>query len=428
MKYLILIAALVLASCGALVSVLGLGHLFAGAGILVLVMVSGLEVSKVIGTAGLHRYWDKLSNAVRYPLTLIIVVMMMLTSLGIYGFLSDGYQKTASQYELEAGKIGILESKGAIFANRIVDNENIIESKTKRASDLSTLRAQQEVRLDSLYAKNYITNANKVRKDIESATEEIQKLNADVDEILVSNSVLADSVGVYNQKVLEVTKNSKVTAELGPLIYLAKLTSLSMDVIVNILIFIIIGVFDPAAVLLLILASSIRKIDETEYVEPTENPFEGESNEQDNYATRLANKFKNFKIPKTKTDSNKDDKPYIDPETGNIDLKYNGTLTDGRDFHLPSPDYSEEVDTSKYEHLNTGEDIINPIRRDESEAPKGIVAKGKIDAEDLELVRKNQKGRGYSVDVPEPKKITEAPEPTKLGKVWTKKNGVNDNR
>ena len=430
MKYhhLVLLAAVILAGCGALVSVFGLGALFAGAGTTVLVMVGGLEFAKLVGTAALHRYWDKLSWVLKLPFALAIVIMVGLTSLGIYGFLSDGYQKTASQYEIQVGKTDILSDKSAVFSNRILSNEKVVENKNKRAETLSALRAQQEVRLDSLYAKNYISNANKVRKDIEAATEEIRKLNSDVDAILVSNGALADSVNVYTGKIHAVEEASTITAELGPLIYLSNLTGLPMDTVVNYLIFIIIGVFDPTAIGLLILASSILKIEEKKRAgEP-----EPEKKVKRNHLAEVVERFKNFKLPKATVDPNEssDDQDIllpspdyddegvnpnvkVDPETGHIDLKYDGLLED-EDIYIGLRDESKSEPIVKLDDNGTFKVPVEPI-------DKGIVAKGKIDAEDVEQIRKNDKGRGYSVDVPKPKQITEAPEPTKLGKTWTRK-------
>ena len=431
-SYLTLFAAFILAGCGALVSVFGLGALFAGAGTTVLVMVGGLEFAKLVGTAALHRYWDDISWVFKIPLTFAIVVMMALTSLGIYGFLSDGYQKTASQYEVQVGKTNILDGKSARFANRILDNDKIVISKLKRAETLSDLRAQQEVRLDSLYAKNYINNANKVRKDIEASTEEIRKLNADIDAILVSNSSLADSVNVYTEKILEVEEASTITAELGPLIYLSNLTGLPMDTVVNYLIFVIIGVFDPTAVGLLILASSIVKIEEKKRAgEPVK-----ESKPKRPWFERMKKQF-------AKADG--EAKRNLKPEISEA-LK---EAVESEDMFLPKKYEVFEVKEEREPILIDPESVEIPTGRDEegskeakidpNNPPKPTIAKKIVAAlaktlakrkevEDGEesksmvdvVIEKEKSKRNFSVDVPDPKPI-EAPEATKLGKTWSKK-------
>ena len=432
-SYLTLFAAFILAGSGALVSIFGLGALFAGAGTTVLVMVGGLEFGKLVLTASLHRYWDGISWLFKIPLTFFVVVMMGLTSLGIYGFLSDGYQKTANQYEVLVSKTDILDGKSARFANSIIANKAIIENKNKRAETLSDLRAQQEVRLDSLYAKNYINNANKVRKDIEAATEEIRKLNADVDVILVSNGALADSVSVYSEKINEVKEASTITAEMGPLIYLSNLTGLPMDTVVNYLIFLIIGVFDPTAVGLLILASSIVKIEEKKRAgEPVK-----ESKPKRPWFERMKKQF-------AKADG--EAKRNLKPEISEA-LK---EAVESEDMFLPKKYEVFEVKEEREPILIDPESVEIPTGRDEegskeakidpNNPPKPTIAKkivaalaktlAKREATEepmstvdvvLEKERAKKTKRNFSVDVPDPKPV-EVPEATKLGKIWSKKN------
>jgi len=261
MKYLVWLAAFVLAACAAYVSVVGLGSLFAGAGTVIIVIVGGLEFAKLVSASALHRYWDKLHGLMRFYLTVGVIFLIALTSMGIYGFLSDGYQKTADKFVIENSEIEIYEDKKATFDSRKLGNQEIITNKTKRASTLTNLRNNQEVRLDSLLAKNYITNANRVRKDISEANKEIQKLNVDIDELMVKNVELSDSSIVYQRKILEVKSNSEVTAELGPLKYLSEITGMEMSRVVNWLIIIIMIVFDPMAVTLLILGNKIMEME-----------------------------------------------------------------------------------------------------------------------------------------------------------------------
>jgi len=387
-SYLTLFAAIILAGSGALVSVLGLGALFAGAGTFVMVMIGGLEFGKVVLAGALHRYWFGISWLLKLPLAMLVVIMMGLTSLGIYGFLSDGYQKVASQYEVQVGQTEILADKGAIFTNRINSNNEVIKNKSKRAETLSALRTQQEVRLDSLYAKNYISNANKVRDDIDAATEEIRKLNDDINIIVVSNSVLADSVNVYNKQINEVEETSTITAELGPLIYLSNLSGLDMDTVVNYLIFLIIGVFDPAAVGLLILASSITKIEEDKRTgEPTLEP-----KPKKRWFNGLKDKLSNITIPKI---NKAPVKSVIDPETGVIDLSDAKPLNNSKDVWMGTyPDDTEPFEEGK---------------------PKSTV--------DIVLEKERAKKvgkRNFSVEIPDPKP-TKALESTLLGKTWSKK-------
>ena len=177
-SHIILILALLVAGCAAYFSVWGLSQLFSGASMSVIIMASVLEFSKIASTTALHNYWNKLNKSLKYYLVIAVAVLMLITSAGIYGFLSNAYQKTANQLEIEKGEVGILDNKKTLFQKNIDDNQRIVDTKNRRIEQLTNLRNTQEVRLDSARSN---TAKDKVRKDIQIATEEIQKLTNDID-------------------------------------------------------------------------------------------------------------------------------------------------------------------------------------------------------------------------------------------------------
>jgi hypothetical protein len=198
---------------------------------------------------------------------------MVITSAGIYGFLSNAYQRTANKLELQDGQVSVLIGKKSLFEKTITENEKIISNKNKRSDQLSRLRDNQETRIDS--AKS--TRAkDKARLDIEKATFEIQKLSADIDELNSKNSILSDSISKYNMKALEIRANSTVTAEVGPLKYIATLTSLPMDRVVNYLILLLIFVFDPLAIALILMTNKVFELQDDDNTPQTkkESPKE----------------------------------------------------------------------------------------------------------------------------------------------------------
>jgi len=402
-NYLVWFAAFVLAACAAFVSVFGLGQLFAGAGTVVLVMVGGLEFAKLVAASALHRYWDTIPTLIKTYVTIGVIVLISLTSVGIYGFLSNGYQKTANAYNIESSQTDIYEAKRAIYVKRIADGDKIIENKNKRSETLSDLRNNQEVRLDSLLAKNWISNANKVRKDIEAANKEIGELNADIDEIMNKNISWADSVAAYDMKMLKVKSESSVTAELGPLKYLADITGWEMSRVVNWLIIVIMLVFDPMAVSLLIMANSIMTI-ENGTPKPTPKP-------KKRWFGKLRDRFKKRKTIGGFTEEEiadaieKAKKPIkIDPETGEFDLS-DVELTNNRDFNLitlSEPEVEIPKATKVEAKLVPSDEVIAP------EKPKSTV----------DIVLENERAKkkdkhDFSVEVPDA---------TKLGKTWSKKD------
>jgi len=195
-----LFMALAVAGCAAYFSVWGLSQLFAGASFAVILMASVLEMGKLVVTTALHTYWDKFAKPLRAYLAISVVILMIITSAGIYGFLSNAYQKTANKLEIHEGEVGVLDAKKAIFQKSIDDNQKIIDSKTKRLDQLSGLRTTQETRIDGSKSNR---DRNSVRGDIASANSEIQKLSAEIDGLNSKNAILSDSIGKYNVMVLQ---------------------------------------------------------------------------------------------------------------------------------------------------------------------------------------------------------------------------------
>ncbi len=265
-----LLLSLSVAGCAAYFSVWGLSQLFAGASTAVIIMASILEIGKVVTTTALHRYWSKLARGLKIYLTISVGVLMMITSAGIYGFLSNAYQKTSNKLEIHEGELGILDGKKAIFEKSIADNQKIINSKTKRIDQLTNLRGNQEARLDG---SNSNRSRNSVRSDIQNANTEIQSLTKDIDELNAKNGVLSDSIGVYDVKSLELKSSSDIAGEVGPLKYISELTGAPMANVVNYLILLLIFVFDPLAIALILITNRVFQI------EGQNNPLEPNKDE-----------------------------------------------------------------------------------------------------------------------------------------------------
>jgi hypothetical protein len=275
---LLAIAALSVAGCAAYFSVYGLSQLFAGASTAVIIMASTLEFSKLIAASFLHRYWNNITKSLKIYLTVGVVVLVTITSGGIYGFLSSAYQESKTKYNLENGEIVLLENKKKLFEKGIKSDEKTIENKTKRVDQLTNLRNTQEARIDSLYKHGNISAAKKVRDDIKNADKEIQKLTLEIDKTNDKIAVLSDSVAVYDNMMLEVESNSSVAAELGPLKYLSELTGKPMDSVVNYFILLLIFVFDPLAISLVIATNKVMTM---ENEERARNKKEDEPNKDD---------------------------------------------------------------------------------------------------------------------------------------------------
>lgn len=247
-----LILSLSVAGCAAYFSIVGLSQLFAGASLSVIIMASILESGKIVTTTALHKYWNILSKPLKVYLTISVGVLMIITSAGIYGFLSNAYQTTSNKLNIHEGKVGVLENKKKLFENKLIENKNIIDSKTKRIDQLSNLRTNQENRLDASTSNR---NSRNVRTDINNANGEIQLLSKEIESLTEKNSVLSDSIGSYDVKILDLQANNEVAGEVGPLKYISELTGLEMAVVVNYLILLLIFVFDPLAVAMILMTN-----------------------------------------------------------------------------------------------------------------------------------------------------------------------------
>ena len=93
--YVVLAAAFSLAASAAYYSVFGLSKLFASQATSIIILASTLEISKLVTASYLHRYWFEINKSMKVYLTSAVVILMMITSLGIYGFLASSYQDTA---------------------------------------------------------------------------------------------------------------------------------------------------------------------------------------------------------------------------------------------------------------------------------------------------------------------------------------------
>lgn len=415
-----LIMALSVAGCAAYFSVWGLSQLFAGASVAVIVMASVLEVGKLVVTTALHTYWDKLSKSLRFYLTTSVIVLMLITSAGIYGFLSNAYQKTANKLEIHDGELGVLDGKKAIFEKGVAANEKLIESKTKRIDQLSGLRSSQESRIDGSKSNR---DRNNVRKDISSANGEIQKLSTEIDELNAKNAVLSDSIGSYNVKALEMKSGSDVAGEVGPLKYIAELTGTPMAKVVNYLILLLIFVFDPLAISLVLATNKAfdlagestplepKKDSTKEVLEDILEELKHEHEDEYEYEEVLESDAVSDAVSEGVNEGVNEENEGVNEENEEEEEEEKTTfnLVDGAKVftkkmlsQFKSPGIStREGDGPIFENIEEPVEEIKPVKTTVRKEP--VVTTGSVHLEDIKEIKE---GRGFSVDVPSPKTNT----------------------
>lgn len=249
----IALSALSVSASAAFYSVSGLSKLFAGASFEVIVMATSLEVAKLVIASLLYQYWGKLNKLLKIYLTISAFVLVGITSAGIYGFLSAAYQETATKSEIVDSEVGVLELKKNRFEESrtyyIEEKSQLDQSITELRKGLSNNVIQYK---DSETGEIITTTSSSTRIALQK---ELDNAVIRRDDISQKLEFVTDSISSLDVKILEISSNSELASELGPLKYLSELTNKPMNQIINILLLVIIFVFDPLAISLVIAAN-----------------------------------------------------------------------------------------------------------------------------------------------------------------------------
>jgi len=212
------LSALFVAGSAAYYSVFGLSKLFSGAMFAVVVMAGSLEFAKLVSASFLYRYWNKINSWLKYYMTVGVVTLVLITSAGIFGFLSNAYQGATIEFEKQSATLFYQEDR----------LEQLEEDKAYLKDEL-----EQSI---SLLPDNYPTAKRKLREEYNP------KVFALNDQILV----IKQEIGDLKVALVE------TGVDVGPAIYLARIFETDIDTVVKFFIFILIFVFDPMAVALVI--------------------------------------------------------------------------------------------------------------------------------------------------------------------------------
>jgi hypothetical protein len=215
------IAAVAVSTLGAAFSVVGLGKLFTGAVVAVWLMAGALEFAKFVTAAYLHQVWHRMNKIFRFYLVLCVITLSCITSMGVFGFLSDAYLASSSTLEAENIKLAKLQ-------NEQLHNNQESERITRGVDEIPDSRISKKLA---------------ARKDAEPMIRELKDKNTQI-EAEIEQAKL---------KVLEVKQ------KVGPLIYIAKAFNMNIDDVVKYLIMVFVGVFDPLAICLVVAFSDAIK-------------------------------------------------------------------------------------------------------------------------------------------------------------------------
>ena len=282
--FIIALSALSVSASAAFYSVSGLMKLFAGAAFAVGVMAASLELSKLVIASLLYQYWSTLNKALRVYLMVAVVILILITSMGIYGFLSSAYQETASKDQIVTQQITALETKKKLYEGT---RDNILKEK----QSLSDLRGSLSKGSTTQYTDN---KGNLVVRSNNASIKQLDKASQSDDRLSSKIDIVNDSIFSIENKILEIKTNSTSASELGPLKYLSGLTGVGMDRIINYLLLVIIFVFDPLAIALVIAANfAFARLNKREEI-PLEEKVEDMRNVVETY-DNLQDEIKEWK-------------------------------------------------------------------------------------------------------------------------------------
>lgn len=211
-------SALSIAGSAAFFSVYGLSKLFAGAQTAVVIMAGSLEFGKLVAASFLYRYWKDINPFHKVYMTIATIILILITSAGIFGFLSNAYQGATVSFEKET--------------TALIYKEDRLE---QLKDDKRFLKEELEASVSEL-PDNYRTAKRKLREQYQP---KINKINEDIIN-------LKSEVGDLKVQIIE------TGVEVGPAIYLAKVFDTDVDTVVKFFIFVLIFVFDPMAVIFVI--------------------------------------------------------------------------------------------------------------------------------------------------------------------------------
>jgi|APGre2960657444_1045066.scaffolds.fasta_scaffold01365_7 hypothetical protein len=237
MEYIALITALAISGISAWYSIVGLTALFAGAKLQIVIMGIVLELGKIVVSSWLYKNWKKANFVLKSYLLLSVIILMVITSTGIFGYLSKAHLEQSASTLGNDLKISLIDQK--------------IERENKKIEDNNKVLGQLDSSIEKYIGNDRVSNAVRLRA---SQKTERKELTLSTDE---SSNIIQD---LSNQKTALLQEEKKVELEVGPIKYVAKLiysddSQENLEKAVTILILMLVVVFDPLAIALIIAAN-----------------------------------------------------------------------------------------------------------------------------------------------------------------------------
>ena len=230
LKYLVGFSALIIAGCAAYFSVTGLGVLFSGAATAVMVMAGSLEFAKLVAATYLKQKWDEITGFNKWYLTSAVAVLMLITSAGIFGYLSNAFQSQSLKLQTVDREILVYTTK--------------IEQNTAQITQLNTQLGQLSSTQSTILEKGKVNS--RLLRSIDSKDRQVATINKKIEVLQTENAK-------NNEKINEIkTSNLDLEKEVGGFRFIAEAFGMELKNVVKFFIFLIVIVLDPLAVALII--------------------------------------------------------------------------------------------------------------------------------------------------------------------------------
>lgn len=291
------LSSLFIASCAAFFSIIGIGMLFSGSALASMIMASSLEIGKLVATSFLYRYWNKTKLLLKIYLISSVVVLMIITSLGVFGYLTSAYQQSAIESKLADDKILVLNDQKKYI-------EDKISSAKKRIESIIALRNSQESRL-SQSMTNVVISRNPIQlAQIQEQTKElIDKSEKDIELENVKIQKGIDELQSFDKQIASIRLESGSKKDIQTFKFISEQFKVNMNTGVTWFIVALISVFDPLAICLLLaynttLISDEKSENEIKIYKHQESPNENVDKIVEEAKKEAEQEVKNEKIVK----------------------------------------------------------------------------------------------------------------------------------
>ena len=239
-------SALFIAGCAAFFSIWGIGLLFSGASIAAMVMASSLELGKLVATSFLYRFWKKSQWMLKSYLCGAVFILMLITSLGIFGYLTSAYQQSSIKYTMMMDNIKLLEDQKKQEQSKVNEVKLRIDS-------LSALRKTQESRLSEINTNALLArNPIQFRQVQDQTMELIEQTDKNIKTENDKSSAYSLIIDSIDKKIADLKLNTASNKDIQTFKFVADELNMNLNTVVKWFILVLIFVFDPLAVALIL--------------------------------------------------------------------------------------------------------------------------------------------------------------------------------